>query len=95
MAFHWTDATCVIEQLWPGINLELASAQAERIASAAVSRGRDGQTRVLGATLIPNDETLFTWCAAPSTEVVRELLTASGIRFNRVLDVLDASGRRS
>lgn len=85
----------MIEQLWPGVNVELASAQAERIARAALSRARGGGTRVLGATLIPDDETLFTWCAAPSAETVRELLTASGIHFDRVLDVLDASGGRS
>ena len=75
--------------------MELASAQAERIAGAVSSRARDGRMRVLGATLIPDDETLFTWCAAPSAAVVREVLAAAGIRFDRVLDVLDASGRRS
>ncbi len=73
--------------------MELASAQAERIASAALSRARDGRTRVLGATLIPVDETLFTWCVAPSIDIVRELLASSGIRFDRVLDVVDAGPR--
>jgi hypothetical protein len=91
VGFHGTDAMCVIEQLWPGVNVELASAHADRIASAASSRAGDGRIRVLGATLIPDDETLFIWCAAPSGKVVRELLTASGIPFDRVLDVLDAS----
>jgi len=95
VGFRGTGPTCVIEQLWPGVNVKLASAQAERIAGAVSSGARDGRTRVLGATLIPDDETLFTWCAAPSTEFVRELLAASGIRFDRVLDVLDASGTRS
>jgi len=93
VGFRGTGATCVIEQLWPGVNVDLASAQVKRVANAASSRARYGRTRVLGATLIPDDETLFTWCAAPSTEVVRELLASSGIRFDRVLDVLDASGR--
>ena len=95
MGFRGTGASCVIEQLWPGVNVDLASAQVERITNAASSRAGDGRTRVLGATLIPDDETLFTWCAAPSTDVVRELLASSGIRFDRVLYVVDASGRRS
>lgn len=95
MGFRGTGATCVIEQLWPGVNVALASAQAERIAGAAASRATEGRTHVLGATLIPVDETLFTWCVAPSIDIVRELLASSGIRFDRVLEVVDASPRRS
>ncbi len=65
MGFRGARANCVVEQVWPGLSVEPASAQLVRIARAA-SRGRDGErTRVLGATLIPDDETVFTWCVAP------------------------------
>lgn len=82
MGFRETGATYVIEQFWPGVNLGLASAQANHIANGALSRAKAGRTRILGATLLPDDETLFSWCASPSTEIVREPLAATDIRFD-------------
>lgn len=90
MSFSATRATCVVEQLWPGINIDLASAQLQRVVSVASDLPGDKRPRVLGATLILDDETLLTWCAAPSTDSVRELFTMLGIPFDRVLMVVNA-----
>jgi hypothetical protein len=88
-------ANCVVEQLWPGVSVELASAQLDRVTRAAAGQRGGGRTRVLGATLIPDDETLFTWCAAPSVDSVRRLFAASDISFDRVLRVVEAGPRRN
>jgi len=89
-------ASCVVEQLWPGINIELATAQLEHLVRVASNLPVDRRPEVLGATLIPDDETLFTWCAAPSTESVQELFTTLDIHVDRVLPVVHAIvGRNS
>ncbi len=95
MSFTPKGATCVIEQLWPGIDVDIATAQLQRFTHAASVLPRTGRPRVLGATLIPEDETLFTWCVAPSIDSVRNLLVASGIRFDRVLRVVHTQQRGS
>lgn len=95
MTFKPRRATCVVEQLWPGISLDIAVAQLDRITRAASALPAAGRPQVLGATLIPEDETLFTWCVAASTDSLRSLLVASDVRFDRVLQVVHAGrGRR-
>jgi hypothetical protein len=95
MGFHSRDATFVVEQLWPGVDIDLASAQLDRVTSVAASLPANPRPRVWGATLIPDDETLFTWCAAPSIDSVRELFAASGVRFDRVLTVVHTPTRKA
>lgn len=92
--FGTTHAGCVVEQLWPGINIELATVQLERLIHGASNLPIDRRPQVLGATLIPDDEALFTWCATPSIESVRELFETSGIHFDRVLPVVHAKVAR-
>lgn len=80
----------MIEQLWPGVSVDLAVAQLARITRAASALPSASRPRIVGATLIPEDETLFTWCVAPSVDVVRKLLDASDVRFDRILPVVQA-----
>ncbi len=94
MTFNPKRATCVVEQLWPGITADMASAQLELIARVASALPTAARPRILGATLIPEDETLFTWCSAPSLDSVRSLLVASGVSFDRVLRVVHANRPR-
>jgi hypothetical protein len=95
MTFNPRGATCVVEQLWPGISVDVAFAQLEYITRAASALPVAARPRVLGATLIPEDETLFTWCVAPSIDSVRSLLVTSGVRFDRVLGVVHAKPQRA
>ena len=88
-------ASCVVEQLWPGITLELASDQLKRLVRAASDLPVARRPQVVGATLVPDDEILFIWCNAPSTESVHELLTKSDIHVDRVLPVVHALVARS
>jgi len=85
----------VVEQLWPGITVDLAFAQLEHITSTASAIPAATRPRVLGATLIPEDETLFTWCVASSIDSVRSLLITCGVRFDRVLGVVHAKPQRA
>jgi hypothetical protein len=95
MTFKARGATCVVEQLWPGISVDVAFAQLGHITRAASALPPATRPRVLGATLIPEDETLFMWCVAPSIDSVRSLLVASGVRFDRVLQVVHAKPQRA
>jgi hypothetical protein len=95
MSFKPRGATCVVEQLWPGITVDVAFAQLERITSAASAIPAAARPRVLGATLIPEDETLFTWCVASSIDSVRSLLVTSGVSYDRVLQVVHAMPQRA
>ncbi len=88
-------ASCVVEQLWPGITLELASDQLRRLVRTASDLPVARRPQVVGATLVPDDEILFIWCDAPSTESVHELLTRSDIQVDRVLPVVHALVARS
>jgi len=84
------ESTFLGERLWPGVTLEGAQAEVERVAQAADSLRRAGRpVSHLHSSLMPTDETLFSWFRAGSAAEVAEVGDQAGVRFDRIVFALD------
>ncbi len=83
-------STFIAEHLWPGVTLETATAEVERLVLAANELRRDGRpVHHVGSSLIPKDETIFNWFRAASPDDVAAIGELAGVRFDRIVLVIE------
>ena len=82
--------TFLVEQYWPGITAETFLSAAERVRTTAEAMARGGTPiRCLHSTMVPSDEAAFCVFAAASADLIEQLYTRAGVRFERVVAALE------
>jgi uncharacterized protein with GYD domain len=83
--------TYLVEHYWPGLTTETFRETAERVRATAEAMAHAGTAiRYLHSTMVPADEAAFCVLDADSMELVEQLYSRAGIRFDRIVAALDA-----
>lgn len=81
------------ERYIPEAERSVALDQAERIRSAVLKAGPDGEpVRLLSTTFVPNEEWVFDLFEAQSAEQVRHIYEVSGVPVERVTEGVHLPG---
>ncbi|HVS05042.1 MAG TPA: nickel-binding protein [Candidatus Dormibacteraeota bacterium] len=90
-------ARFMLESYPVGISSEQLAAALMRAADVAAQLRVSGiEIRIIESTLVPAEDSLFCIFDAPSRKVVEDVVTRSGLPFERLVEVVDvgpAAGR--
>ena len=84
--------TYLVEHYWPGLTTETFRATADHVRTTAAAMARDGTAiRYRHSTMVPADEMAFCVFYAASSELVEQLYTRAGIRFDRIVAAFEGA----
>jgi hypothetical protein len=86
------EGTYLVEHYWPGITTVDFTEAVERVRSSAEALADAGRfVRCLHSTLVPEDEAAFCVLAAESMDLVEEVYSRAGVRYERILAAVESS----
>lgn len=76
----------LVERYVPGVTGQDLQAMSRWLARAAEELAAAGQPiRYMGTTLVPAEDSCFSWFLGPSEDVVRRVLDAAAVPYARIL----------
>jgi hypothetical protein len=83
--------TYLVEHYWPGLTADAFRSASERVRAAADAMARAGTPiRFVRSIMVPSDEAAFCLLDAASEDVIAQLYTRAGVRFDRIVAALEA-----
>lgn len=85
-----TAPSWLVEQYRPGMTPDVFRSTTDRVRRTAAAMARAGAPiRHRHSTLVPGDEAAYSVIDAATPDLVEELFTRAGVRFDRILTALE------